>query len=220
MKKRSLAFLMSAMVLPPAAIYFGGWASITVEDLPDYVVTGQPVKLAFTVRQHGVEAMSGLRASVEGRSGTKRVDARAVAGEKPGEYAVSLSLPEPGDWALTIRSGFGPSDLTLLPIRAIAPGTPAPAPLGDAERGKRLFVAKGCVTCHVHGTTNEKSMVPGPELTHKRFEVEYLKGWLANPTRRSGSSYPGLEMPNLSLKSQEIAALVSFLNSDRRSAAR
>ena len=53
MKKRSLAFLMSAMVLPPAAIYFGGWASITVEDLPDYVVTGQPVKLAFTVRQHG-----------------------------------------------------------------------------------------------------------------------------------------------------------------------
>lgn len=220
MNNRSLAFLMSAMLVSPAAIYVGGWASITVEDLPDYVVTGQPVNLAFTIRQHGVEAMSSLRASVEGRSGAHRVAARARAGEKPGEYAVSLTLPEPGDWTFTIRSGFGPSDLTLLPIRAIAPDMPAPAPLTNAERGKRLFVAKGCVTCHVHATTNEKSIVPGPELTHKRFEVDHLKGWLANPSRRTASMYSGLEMPNLHLKSQEIAALVSFLNAERGSAAK
>ncbi|HSA55217.1 MAG TPA: c-type cytochrome [Gemmatimonadaceae bacterium] len=220
MRRRSLGYLMSALLLPPVAIYAGGWATITVEELPDYAVAGQPLELAFTVRQHGEEAMSGLRASIEGRSGRHRVEARARAGEKAGQYAVSLTLPEPGDWSLTIRSGFGPSDLTLLPIRAIAPGAAAPAALTDAERGRRLFVAKGCVTCHVHGTTNEKSMVPGPELTHKRFEAGYLKGWLANPTRRAGSLYPTLAMPNLSLAEREIAALVSFLNAEGRSASK
>ena len=218
MMKRPLGYLMSALLLPPAALYLGGWATITVEDLPDYVVAGQPVKVAFTVRQHGREAMSGLRASVDGRSGRHRVDARALAGEKPGTYSVSLTLPEPGDWSLTIRSGFGPSNLTLLPLRAIAPGAVAPAPITDAERGKRLFVAKGCVTCHVHGTTNKESMVPGPELTHKRFDVDYLKGWLAKGGKLTPTS--SLEMPNLQLKPQEIGALVSFLNADRRSASK
>lgn len=216
MRKRTLGSLMAAMLVPPAALSMGGWATITLDELPEYVVAGEPVRLAFTIRQHGVEGMSGLRASVEGQSGTRRVEARAMAGRKAGEYSVSLALPEPGEWTLTIRSGFGPSNLTLLPIRAIAAGSPAPASRTEAERGQRLFVAKGCVTCHVHGATNKQSMVPGPDLTHKRFEEAYLKGWLANPGKLTPNL--SLEMPNLQLKSQEIAALVSFLNSDRHAA--
>ena len=33
------------------AAAIGGWAVITVEQLPDYVTAGQPVTLTFTVRQ-------------------------------------------------------------------------------------------------------------------------------------------------------------------------
>ena len=49
--------------------YLGGWAVVTVDDLPDYVVAGQPVRLSFVVRQHGMTPLDGLRPSVEARSG-------------------------------------------------------------------------------------------------------------------------------------------------------
>jgi len=51
------------------AAAIGGWAVITVEQLPDYVTAGQPVTLTFTVRQHGVTRLSGLKPSIEARSG-------------------------------------------------------------------------------------------------------------------------------------------------------
>ena len=45
----------------PFAAALGGWATISVEDLPDYLVAGQPARLTFTVRQHGVEPMNRCR---------------------------------------------------------------------------------------------------------------------------------------------------------------
>src|SRR2546428_804583 len=40
--------LPGVLVLPVIAANVGGWAAITVEDLPDHVVARQPVTLAFT----------------------------------------------------------------------------------------------------------------------------------------------------------------------------
>jgi mono/diheme cytochrome c family protein len=80
--------------------------------------------------------------------------------------------------------------------------------VSDTERGRKLFVAKGCVTCH-------EQIEVGPKLEGKRFDVGYISGFIANPpsTPTRGGSSP---MPNLGLRQREIASLVAFLNSDRQ----
>src|SRR5216117_4585908 len=63
---------------------FGGWAAITVEDLPDYVVARQPLVLSFMVRQHGVRPLSGLNPTVEAKSGSHELTVGgAGSGDRP-----------------------------------------------------------------------------------------------------------------------------------------
>lgn len=220
MAKRSLQLMaVSLTVVSAVAASFGGWAVITVRDLPEVVVAGEPVELTYTVRQHGVERMSGLRGEVEAVAGGRSVRAAASAGQGRGDYRTTLTLPEPGNWTITIRSGFRGSDATLLPITAIARGTAAPRPMAQAERGRQLFVAKGCVTCHVHAEVKEAGGGHvGPELTGRRFAPEYLAQFLANPAIRTSAGGEG--MPNLELRGPEIAALVTFINTERQALAR
>src|SRR6266550_7817248 len=54
---------------------WGGWAAITLRELPDYLVARQPTQLTFTVRQHGVHPLTGLKPTVEATSGKQRVNA-------------------------------------------------------------------------------------------------------------------------------------------------
>jgi mono/diheme cytochrome c family protein len=211
--------LLALVPLPLIAAGFGGWAAVTVEDLPDYVVSQQPIRLAFMIRQHGVRPLEGLSPLVEARSGggggggggSDTTFAAEPAGET-GRYAASVTLPEPGRWTLTIHSGFGRSSVSLLPLDAVAPGAAAPAPLAAAERGRRLFVAKGCVTCHLNRAVNETSIGVGPELTGRRFAPEYLARFLADPAAVIPPPPGQFGMPNLRLRPAEIAALTAFLN--------
>ena len=207
-----LAF--SALLLVPAIWRFaGGWAVVSVEHLPDYAVAGKPLTLTFTVLQHGVEPLKGLRPVVEARSGRFATRATAAAGKESGQYIVSVDLPEPGDWGLTIHSGFGESRLKLLPLRAIAASAQAPAPLTDAERGRQLFAAKGCVTCHVKDDPDSEGYLDiGPPLKGKHFEGAWLKQFLANPASMGPARYGKGMMPNLGLKQAEIASLSAYLN--------
>ena len=79
-----------------------------------------------------------------------------------------------------------------------------------SSTGAGLFLAKGCVTCHVHQAVPEShdiSISIGPELTQYRNDPEFIARWLADPT-----AVRKTEMPNLHLSPEEIAALVLFLN--------
>jgi len=217
MTTRFLRSLLPGVLLVPAiAAYAGGWAAITVEDLPEYVVAREPVTLTFTVRQHGVSRLNGLKATVEAEAGRLEVTAAAAPGREAGQYTATLILPQAGDWTITIHSGFHSSSTTLMPLRVIEPGSRAPLALPAAERGRQLFVAKGCIICHLHRDVNTGSNTRvGPELTGRRYPVEYLGQFLANPAtapRRSRTA----EMPNLNLKQPEIAALVAFINTERQ----
>src|SRR5205823_14195680 len=62
-----LVFLVTAG-LGATSRHLGGWAVVTVDDLPDYVVVGQPVRLSFVVRQHGMRPLDGLRPRVEAKA--------------------------------------------------------------------------------------------------------------------------------------------------------
>jgi hypothetical protein len=219
MRTRLSQFTPVALLVVGAIGAYGGWATVTVEDLPDHVVARRPVSLTFTVRQHGVRLLSGLEPRVEATSGRLTAAAAASAGGEAGQYTAALVLADTGDWSITIRSGFLNSSATLLPIRAIAPDAPTPLPLTEAERGRRLFVAKGCATCHLHRDLRTTSIGIGPELTAARFPPEYLTRFLANPSAVYVAPAGAREMPNLHLKPLEITALIAFINTERHAAA-
>lgn len=195
------------MVLAAIAALFGGWAVVTVEDLPDYIVAGKPVSLTFTVRQHGVRPLDGLTPIVEARSGSVQERAAATPGREAGQYVASIAVPEAGPWTFTIHSGFHSSETTLLPLEAVAAGSRPLPVLSQTEQGRRLFVAKGCATCHGGG-------VVGPDLAGMRLPPDFLKRFLANPAILASASNRAFPMPNLNLKSGEIDALVAYLNAE------
>ena len=224
MKKSMLFLLLPAMAAVSAASrYLGGWAVVTVDELPDYATVRQPLKLSFIVRQHGMRPLDGLQPRVEAKSGKvdMSVDALPVLGAGSGRYVATLSLPQPGDWTVTIHSGFGAqSEPTLLPLPVVDSRTAPPRAFSDADRGRRLFIAKGCFTCHVNTeVTNAQSMNIGPDLTGRRYPAEPLAKFLAHPdsiqlTRVTRPS--PWKMPNLGLTEREIASLVAMINGGRQ----
>jgi cytochrome c2 len=211
MLTQALRVLVPGALLPVFMSHAGGWAVVTVDDLPDYAVAGTPVALSWVVRQHGEEPVDRLSARIEAVSGSVRTSAVARPGAGRGRYAAALTLPRPGNWTLTIHSGFGRSHVTLRPMAVVKPGMVPAVTLSDADRGERLFVAKGCVTCHVDAKI-------GPTLAGRRFDPTYLAGFLEKP-RRITPSAP-MVMPDLGLKPREIASLVVYLNSNRELTAR
>lgn len=223
MLRRSIRVAALALVaVPVVAFTFGGWAVITVDALPEYAVAGTPTTLTYTVRQHGMTLLSGLRPFIVARNGSARVE--ATTGTTPdGHYSATMTLPRDGAWTIDIRSGFMNSTMTtpLMPLRVVAAGTPAPPPMPDALRGKHLFVAKGCVTCHVHPETEEwQSVSAGPNLTGRRYVPEVLAAFLDDPDKSPLSQTPKsgiggatyVRMPKLGLDPREITALVAFVN--------
>lgn len=202
------------------AVAAGGWAVITLDDLPDAVTAGRPITLTFTVRQHGRTPLDNLHPSIEAAppSGGDHVRADAVPAGGTGRYRSTLTLPDTGSWRLTINSGFGPSHVDLDPISVMAPGQVAPA-AAAAQRGRRLFVAKGCVTCHLHGDVPGSGVVQvGPELTTLRVPPDFLGQFLADPSILPPAQGSTVGMPNLGLKPAEITALVAFLDATSETA--
>jgi len=205
-----------AVVALAATLQAGGWAIVTVRDLPEYAVAGKPFPLAFMVRGHGIEPLDKLAPSITATSGTDVVKASALATKKTGEYAASLTLPRPGSWTIQISGTLG--DPTLPALTVIAPGSPVPSPLSQAALGERLFTAKGCIGCHTNREIETQILAGiGPDLTGKRFPEAYLKGLLADPKAAFASRDPERtwKMPNLELTKSEIAALTAFMNRER-----
>lgn len=218
MLRRSIRIAaLAAVTVPVVAFAFGGWVVITVDSLPEYAVAGKPTTVTYTVRQHGLSVLGGLRPYVVARNGSAVVEAKA--GEtSPSHYSATMTLPRDGAWTIDIRSGFMNSTMStpLMPLRVVGTDAPAPHPMPDALRGKHLFVAKGCVTCHVHPETPEwESINVGPNLTGRRYVPEILSAFLDDPEKSplSKNTQPGsVRMPKLGLDPREITALVAFVN--------
>ena len=95
------------------------------------------------------------------------------------------------------------------PAQAAEVEIPAAGSLEPAALGERLFVAKGCVTCHVHPALAGKgyTSLEIKNLSGYTAIPEYLRVWLKDPE----AVKPETEMPNLELKEGEIEALIAFL---------
>ncbi len=222
MNKRPWYYAMlGTLLLTGAASTFGGWAVVTVDDLPEYAVVGKAVELPFSVRQHGVTLLGDLVPTLVATNGDTELTARARPARDKGYYVVSFTPPRPATWTLRIKSGFHNSESKPFPLRVIAGGATVPRPIADAERGQHLFVAKGCVTCHVRGTEGTDGLKFAPELTGRVYVPANLAKFLADPDNNRLSTMPSQNrMPKLDLQQQEIASLVAFINTTSKVAAR
>lgn len=114
-----ICLLLALLLLSGQPVLAGGWATLTLEDLPLEIVAGRPFTVNFTVRQHGLDKMSGLSPRItaeHAETGTHLLVEAAETGQK-GLYEASLTLPEPGEWHWTINA-FNTS-LTLPPLNVI-----------------------------------------------------------------------------------------------------
>ena len=218
-RTRSVASAALTLALVATAVA-GGWSVITVENLPDYLVAGNSTTLTLMVRQHGRTLSDGARTVVTASNETGRTStADAKPTGKAGQYKAELSVPEAGLWTIKVDSDLGQA--ILRPIKAVRSDEPMPAPLSPVVRGENLFVAKGCLTCHVNKEVAGINLLPaGPELTGKKFAADYLKKFLADPVKGRAKANEWDNMPNLNLSKEEIDALEAFINRDRTAVAK
>lgn len=219
MSKRllKLAAVTAVAVAGSAFTYgaLGGWAVVTVEDLPEYATAGKPVDITFRVRQHGIGLLPNLEPTLLAKDGKSNVRVSATPAAGDGRYSATLVVPRAGEWSITINSGFMDNKITLASLPVVAAGAAAPRPQAPAARGQRLFIAKGCATCHVHAEIAGSGPVKaGPDLTPKRYQADYLAKFLGDPSiaRTPGNMNV---MPKLELKPSEVVALTAFLNAEK-----
>ena len=196
----------------------GGWAVITLDELPEYVRPGEAFTIAYTVRQHGQHLVPGLTGRIEATAQGDRVVATARPGTYDGHYVATLTLPAAGRWSVTIAGGFGQLSTLTLPLLALEGARPEP--MDPVTRGRQLFVAKGCATCHrVEGKTTSAATSYGPLIVPQKYQSEYLVRALANPSIIPAAANSPFRMPDLRLRATEIEALVAFINEPPRSTA-
>lgn len=273
-------------------VFAGGWAVITLDELPSGVVAGEPITIGFTVLQHGRTPMDGLDPTVTARlSMTEKFIAKAEPQGETGHYVATLTFPKEGDWEWSIQAftmdqvmpvlsvaapgiasgstSFVRTEPPLIPplliVRTVAlalgliglvvivrrrsrlaigltgvclvvgiasfmMGTGAAfeveaqsksgsaeishTTLAPVERGRQLFIAKGCITCHTNSKVGRGSGhltidIGAPDLSNYSSSPEVLFVRLKDPAAAKSDT----QMPNLGLKKTEIEALIAFINS-------
>ena len=145
----ALVMVAIALLALAAPVLAGGWAVITLDELPQGVRAGQAFQVGFVVRQHG---KTPTNLDLNGKPLKPMVIAQKQGDSKPiqfaalqqgdaGHYVADITLPSEGtwDWSITAptfyietngksngtAANFAP--LTVLPAVASAPAAPAEA---------------------------------------------------------------------------------------------
>lgn len=93
-----------AGLLISVRVLAGGWAVITVDELPMDVVAGKPLTIGFTVLQHGKTPMTDLSPTVTLHSESEKLVVLAEEKGKPGHYEATLNFPSEGTWNWSIQA--------------------------------------------------------------------------------------------------------------------
>jgi hypothetical protein len=201
----------------------GGWAVVTIVNPPAYLEAGKTYQLEYMVRQHGRDPLAGLQGTVQiqptGTAPASLITVSTTPGNRKGSYLASFRVPEGERLSLKIQTGFsggGWGDLSVTGIPVIGSSQARPQ-LSPVERGRQLFVMKGCGMCHVnlgipeYGEQNRVMNGVAPELTGRQLEARYVRQRLTNPSSLPKIGDGPVRMPNLELAPAEVDALVAML---------
>lgn len=275
-------------------VFAGGWAVITLDELPTGVVAGEPLTIGFTVLQHGKTPMTGLDPTITATlSKNEQLTFFAKPEGKPGHYTVTLTFPKEGNWEWSIQAFTMDQAMPVLSVGAAGvasvnqpqvktePTTTSIAPLmivrvlalaiglvglvaafrrksrmavaltvfcllvglasfitgpsqtlgveaqsksssealsdtsiSQIELGRQLFIAKGCITCHVNSKAARASEywtieTGATNLSKFSAHPDVLRMRLNDPSSVKSDT----QMPKLELSDAEIEALIVFINS-------
>ena len=286
-----LTLLLILIVVFP--VFAGGWAVITLDELPTDAMAEKPFTIGFTVLQHGRTPMTNLEPTVTARlSAGKPLTFSAASEGEPGHYTAILTFPEAGNWEWSIQAFTMDQKMPMLSVAAtdaavvsqsVSKTEPAPitfspllvtgilaiaiglaglvaalryknrftfgltviclligagslsavnnqpkveaqsstsseslkSSISQVELGEQLFVAKGCITCHVNRKVTNSSdywtiqFENATNLSNFSAHPDVLRMRLKDPTSVKSDT----QMPNLHLSESEIEALIEFINS-------
>lgn len=130
--------LAMAFTIPALA---GGWAVITLDELPGQVEANQPLEIGFMVRQHGVTPLGGespvIRAHLAGSTESVIVEAHEEG--EVGHYVATLTLPQTGEWEWSIQAFTGTQPMPALTV--VDPALVASEAVKPAPNSLSLFAA-------------------------------------------------------------------------------
>lgn len=132
---RSLWMALTLLALTVAGVQAGGWAVITVDELPASIVAGQPFTIGFMVRQHGRTPRSDLEpiARFTRRDTRDSINFTARREGGDGHYVAEVKLPAWGQWNWKIDiESFGMVTQEMAPLTVLA-AAPAAAPAAASE---------------------------------------------------------------------------------------
>jgi hypothetical protein len=118
----ALTLLMSLIIVVPA--FAGGWAVITLDELPSNVIAGEPLTVGFTVLQHGITPMTDIQPTITAKlsDGEKMVVPAEPKGE-PGHYVATLTFPKEGNWEWSVQAFTMDQRMPVLKVAAPLAGT-------------------------------------------------------------------------------------------------
>ena len=121
---------LAALVLASTALA-GGWAQVTVPDLPTDPPAGEETTIELNVLQHGVTAVSWPQITViaTNEATDEVAAAQAKASGPEGHYTAEITFPSEGEWTLSFVSQElvmeGTATLSVGPAIVAAPAPAA-----------------------------------------------------------------------------------------------
>jgi cytochrome c2 len=141
--------LLAFALLAASPALAGGWAVITLDELPGEIRPSQPLEIGFTVRQHGDKPLEGLDPAItliQADTG-ERFNVLAEPGDRPGHYRATLNFPAEGRWNWSIQAFTMDQEMPPLMVspasgaNQVAPKTAFPLPAATAGAGIVITLA-------------------------------------------------------------------------------
>src|SRR5438552_16209173 len=187
MVRKTSSWIGTILLLTSLTAYAGGPPILTTSKVPEYFIVGRAETLVFVVRgiccDHGPLDHRNYRVRATA-AGQRKIEIPATPTANPGEYAATLTLTAPGDWAITVDfyNFNNDSQSPQIHRRALLSGSRLPEELSLEARGERNFVEKGCITCHI----NREVVAPvhDPWVSREELESILLKNGIPVSTGR------------------------------------
>ena len=125
----AMVVLLFLFTISPALA--GGWSVLTLDELPQDVQAGEPFKVQFMIRAHGITPASRIKPNVVAThtESNQRIRFRAVDLTDPGHYEAVVELPQAGIWSWRI-DGLGEHPMPDLMVGLADLSTPGAQPVG------------------------------------------------------------------------------------------
>ena len=144
---RGLLAASTLLALTNGLAQAGGWAVVTLDDLPQSIMAGQAIDIGFTVRQHGRTLRDDLMPMIQfdRADGQDAFTATAQGVGGPGHYAAQVTFPSAGTWNWIVDTEqFGMISQELPSLTIIAP-TPTNQPTASLPFAIGLIGSIGAI---------------------------------------------------------------------------